>query len=83
MQFQEIDEAVEVWLRVGAGKITPERVRWGQTEYHVVAVHNVWRQKLGQHAQIHLACTTRENAALELVIDPIDLSCRLARLSVG
>ncbi len=82
MQFQEIDEAVEVVLRVGGGKIVPEQIFWGQTVYHVQAVNNTWRQKFGQGYKIHVACMTQEDTAMEIVIDPADLSCRLARMSL-
>lgn len=82
MQFQEIDEAVEVVLRVGGGKIMPEQILWGHTVYHVQAVNNTWRQKFGQGYKIHVACMTQEDTAMEIVIDPADLSCRLARMSL-
>lgn len=83
MQFQEINEAVEVVLRLGGGKITPEQILWGNTIYHVCAVNNVWRQRFGQGYKIHVACATQEDTAMEIVIDPADLSCRLARMSLA
>jgi len=83
MQIQEIDEAVEVLLRVGGGKIIPEQIVWGSTVYHVRTVNNTWRQKFGQGYKIHIACMTREETAMEIVIDPVDLSCRLARMSLA
>lgn len=63
------------------GKIKPLRVKFANTVYHVKKVNTVWRETVGATKYIHIAVETKEDATLELVVDPNDLSWRLERIT--
>jgi len=80
--IQEINQPVEVIAVFNHGSIQPRRIRWGGRVYHVTKLVHTWRQKVGREYQTHIAVETDAYTAMELVVDPSDMSWRLATISL-
>ena len=74
---ETINKPIRVIALFEHGQIKPLRVEWNARTYHVSAVNNVWRETVGTAKHIHLAVETKEGVAMELVVDPKDMSWRL------
>ncbi len=79
--IQEINEPVAVIALYDKGVIRPYRVKWRNRVYHVRNLVSNWKEKVGTAHHIHLSVETDE-ATMELVIDPSDVSWRLARVNL-
>jgi hypothetical protein len=79
--IQEINEPVAVIALYDKGVIRPYRVKWRNRVYHVTNLVSHWKEKVGGEWHIHLSVETKE-ATMELVIDPSDVSWRLARVNL-
>ena len=79
--FEDINEPVAVIALYDKGVIRPYRIKWRNRVYHVTNLVRNWQEKVGNTRYIHLSVDTKE-ATMELVIDPSDVSWRLARVNL-
>ncbi len=83
MTYQDVNEPVSVIALYERGRIEPIRIKWRERVYHIAETHRIWTEPIGGVKYMHIAVSAKESGdAFELVIDPCDLSWRLARVSL-
>ncbi len=83
MAYQDINEPVIVTARYERGRVEPIVVEWQDRAYHIAQTHRTWTEPVGGVKHIHIAASVKESGDhFELVIDPTDVSWRLARVSL-
>lgn len=80
--IEEINQPIAVIALYDKGTVRPLRFKWGGRVYRVKKVNHTWSQKIGHSPYLHIAVETDGYNTMELVVDPADLSWRLARMSV-
>ena len=82
MQFEQINELVQVLSYYDGQKMRPLRFLWRNRSYHVVAVNGIWNEALGRDREYHFHVSTRESGSFELIYNNAAMSWRIGRVMV-
>ncbi|OPZ67515.1 MAG: hypothetical protein BWY83_02590 [bacterium ADurb.Bin478] len=83
MQFEQINEVVQVLSHYDGSKTRPLRFHWRNRTYHVAQVHGVWHEVQGRDRVFHFHVSTRESGSFELIYNHAAMSWRIGRVTLG
>lgn len=82
MQFEIINEPVEVITYFDGQKMRPLRFRWRGRPYHIVQINGSWSEHKGQERIYHFHVATREAGSFELVYHNARCNWKIGRVCV-
>jgi len=82
MQFEQINESVQVLSYYDGQKMRPLRFHWRSRTYHIASVNGIWNNNLGREREYHFHVSTRESGSFELIYNDAAMSWRIGRVAV-
>ena len=67
MQFETLNEEIEVITYFDNKQMRPLRFRWRSQTYHVSRINGMWYDVIGRDREYHFHVATRESGSFELV----------------
>ena len=82
MQFETINEPVEVITYFDGRKVRPMRFRWRNRPYHITRINGTWSELQGRDRVLHFHVSTKESGSFELIYQNSSLTWRLGRVGI-
>ena len=80
MNFESINEPIEVITYFHAAGMQPLRFRWRDRVYKIAEVNGVWTDRKGHDRIVHYHVATRESGSFELIYFSNDVQWKVGRV---